>query len=257
MAVGRASWVIPALMIAAVCWSYPRHSALASAIAVGLNTPSGATVTFDQGAWVVGTYSDIGGDSNDLGDGGFLGGDYLRTNAGAPATLTLNLSNVPAHTHVSIGLHVAQLESLDPVRDGDLFSMSFDGSPFLGVGLGFGSGQGFFDPVVSNFTLNGVTADTALVDAVRTLTIDKGFDDHVYNFGELDAFQGIPHSSDTLTLQIVGIGGQGFPNEAYAIDNLFVIIPEPAGMAFGLASLVLAVLRLCRTDSSIPESGRG
>jgi len=187
--------------------------------------------------------------------GGGFTGNYLRTNG--TGILNLTFSGLQAHTGIDLGLFVAQLNSLDPVRDGDIFDIEIDGQEVLRVGLGFGTELGFSDPVVSNYFVNGVGADEQLVHDVRTLTIPGpstvgSFTSRVYNFGNLDALQNITHSASTLSLKITGVGGQGWSNEAYAIDNLSVSlvgVPEPSSLAFFLPA-ALALLGFRRRTMS-------
>ena len=196
--------------------------------AIDLTVPVGATVSLNTSSWVTASYTSVAGPNNDYGDGGFSGGQFLRTGNGQANTITLSLSDLPEHTGIDLSMFVAQLVSVDPNRDGDIFTVSLDGQELLQVGLGFGSSPPYYDDVVSNFEINGIPSDSNLVHAVRTLTLDKTFDEHFYDFGALDAFQNIPHTSDTLTLQIVGRAYQGWNNEAYAIDNLSVGIEGAA-----------------------------
>jgi len=224
------------------CLVSPHPAVAQTNIAIGLTVPPGTLIGFEASSWVIDSFTTLGGANNDLGDGGFLGGQFLRTGNGQANTITLTLGNLPQHNLINISMFVAQLGSVDPNRDGDILTISLDGQEFLEVGLGFGVSGGFNDPFVSNFELGGVSADISLIDAVRTATLDKTFDEHVYNFGALDAFQNIPHTSSTLTLEIVGRAFQGWSNEAYAIDNLTIeVVPEPSTMAlvlFGLLGLL-------------------
>ncbi|MCP5352932.1 MAG: hypothetical protein H6926_07075 [Chromatiales bacterium] len=55
--------------------------------------------------------------------------------------MTLILTGLGAHDSINLGMHVAQLASIDPNRDGDLFRIYLDGDEILQVGLGFGNVQ--------------------------------------------------------------------------------------------------------------------
>ncbi|MGB1109070.1 MAG: hypothetical protein ACPG4N_01870 [Gammaproteobacteria bacterium] len=218
--------------------SLAAHASLETA--VGLSTPVGATASLSTGGWVTSTLTTSAGAADDLADGGFSGSEFLRTGNGASNTLTLTLSNLGQHSALSLSFFVAQLGTLDPNRDGDLFTVQVDGLEVLQVGLGFGSAPGYYEDVVSNFELNGVAADTALVDAARTLTktgnlTHSGFLEHVYDFGQLEALQNIEHTANSATITITGRAFQGWNNEAYALDNLGVgLVSAPIGSPLAL-----------------------
>ena len=229
-------------------------NALATPIAVGLQTPGGGTTTtFDVGGWVVDTYGTSAGLNNDLGDGGFDSGQFLRTGGIGSDTLTVDLAALPTHTGFSIGLHVAQLDSLDPERDGDMFYILVNGVEVLQVGLGFGTELGFSEPLVWDYEVNGVDSDESDVAAVSTATgnlFGSSWTEHVYDFGALSALQNIAHTDSSLQIQIRAGTNQGWSNEAYAIDNLSITlhnsgdVPEPATALLASLGLIgTAVVR--------------
>jgi hypothetical protein len=187
------------------------------------------------GAWTTDTFSTTAGPNNDLADGGFSQNKLLRTTSGA-CTMTITLNNLPVHTHFNLGMLVATMESIDPRRDGDMFTILVDQQELLHVGFGFGVDQGFSEPLAHAPRINGVSVAASLFDAVRTLShVYSGWDQYAYDLGQLDAFRMIPHTSDTLTVEIIGRAYQGWTNEAYAVDNISIVIPEPATIgALGL-----------------------
>jgi hypothetical protein len=209
-----------------------------------------------NGQWVQDTFSTQPGLNNDFADGGFSPDTYLRT-TDDECVATLVLTNLPEHTHISLAMVVGTLESIDPQRDGDIFHVLVDGEELLRVGFGYGDDQGFSEPLVHDPLIWGAAADTALFDACRTLSyIHAGWDNYAYELGLLDAFQMISHSSDTLTIQIIGKAYQGWSNEAYAMDNIVVSlfearyneeapVSEPAGL--GLLSLAGLAMRKRRS----------
>ena len=198
---------------------------------LGIQGPAGSSVTVHSNGW----------DTDSSGFVPVFDGDFLRSRA-PRSNLTVTFNNLGAHDSLDIDLLVAQMESLDPVRDGDTFDIYLDGVQLLRVGLGFGASGSFFDPVVSNYlTNNGTPDDEQKVLNTNIWTRSGGFADHAYDFGQLEVLQGIAHTSSSATITIIGRSNQGWSNEAYGIDNLSLTVhsvPAPAGALLLLLGLV-------------------
>jgi hypothetical protein len=212
----------------------PPDPTLAFVNALDLVTPVvGANRTVSTVGWGVGSYTRATGSANELGDAGYIGNSFGITNATGDQTITVTLSNLPAHDRVTIDGLLAQLDSLDPVRDGDRFIVRLDGNEIFNEGFGFG---------VSD---DGVNSDPVYADpegaAVLTnadLFLDGNFNENVYSLGRIDAFRNIAHTGSTLTLEIIGRQNQA-AGEFYGLDRLEVSLgtgaapPEVLGDATG------------------------
>lgn len=184
--------------------------------ALGFVPPAGSTLTqFDQHGWF-----DAGPDAF-LTAAGF-DGPHLRTNG--VGNLDLRLDDLPHHTGIAIGFHVAQIGSLDPRRDGDRFRVTLDGTEMLDVGLGFGTAQGYNEPLVQNLEVFGAPTSESVVLDTLTATSTHGFPWHAYDLSQVTAFQEIPHTGSSLSLSFWGKGNQGASNESYGIDNLVITL---------------------------------
>ncbi len=171
--------------------------------------------SIDTGAWLKDSYKTLMGDANDYGDGGFTGGDYFRTQ-GNQNSCTVTLAELPEHSSLAIGMCLAQIRSLDPPND--WISITVDGDEVFHVCLGLYENQ--------EFRLNGVAADTSLLEEVHTVTmpdeIISSWSRRFYDLSQLEALQNIPHTSETATIVITAYTDQGWSDEGYAFDNLSV-----------------------------------
>ncbi len=197
--------------------------------------------------WTVDSFTPAAGPENDLGDAGFSDTQYLRTQGAGDNTLALRFENLPWHTEIDLGMILAQLDSLDPTRDGDRLTVKIDGEELLSVGLGFGDAGAYNEPLVDNPLINGQPVDDSVILDTMTLGgvnlyADGLFPEHVYDFGQLSAFQGIPHTGNSLSIEIIGFQNQP-SGEFFALDNLSVaFVPEPGTAlmaAIGLLGLLL------------------
>lgn len=230
--------MIKKLIICFLGISYAMTSSADVISVLGIDSPAGSSITVNSNSWDTVSSSPIP----------VFDGSYLRSHAPG-SNLTITFGDLVEHTSLNIGLLVAQLESLDPVRDGDTFDIYLDGSQLVRVGLGFGSSGGFFDPVVSNYIAAGdPSAPESLVTDTLIWTNPGGFADHAYDFGQLDVLNNIAHTGSSATLTIIGRSYQGWPNEAYAIDNLSlslngVPVPTPSNLALLLLGIGLLLKR--------------
>ncbi|MEX2213193.1 MAG: LamG domain-containing protein [Phycisphaeraceae bacterium] len=182
--------------------------------------------------------------SGGLTAGGFSG-NFLRTTAVAgDNTLAIQFTDLPDHGGVQLGMLLAQLDSLDPIRDGDRFIVRVDGVEILNAGFGYGVSGSLSEPIV---TTGDPVLDAELL-SLRTasgvqLFGDVNFLENVYDLSQLSLFQSIKHTGSTLLLEIIGRQNQT-AGEFFGIDNLTLtlqFIPEPATMMLLLtAAPVLA-----------------
>ena len=159
-----------------------------------------------------------------------FGGDFLRNTSGKnfgggppPAKTTLTLTGLPAHSSVSLRFLLAIIDSWDGnscFAGPDIFNVKVDGLLI-------------FSEVFENSDCGTQTyVPPAGVELVRKVQL--GFNpgnthhrDAAYNMGLEPAFNDIPHTSSTLTIEWFssGSGWQGGTDESWGIDNVEVILP--------------------------------
>ncbi|MDF7808495.1 hypothetical protein P4E94_13670 [Pontiellaceae bacterium B12219] len=188
--------------------------------AVNLKIPPGTSATLTAPGWKEATFTEGPLSTDDYGDGGFSSTNFIHTTN----TLTLTVSNLPPHTTLEFGMHLSQMGSLDPARDGDLITITVDGIEVFHAGLGFGTAGGYHEDKIQFFRLNGVSASNALLETARTLTLDKPYDEHIYDLSQLAALKSIVHTNTTATIVITASADQGWGNEGYGLDNIAVIL---------------------------------
>lgn len=211
----------------------------------------GATITLTGWSGNA-TFAPVVGVNNDLGDAGFTG-EYFRTTGAGANAITIALTDLAPHSAIDLGMFVAQIDSLDPFRDGDRFIVKLDGVEILNVGFSYGTSVNgaFTDGSGSLFASTGDPILDAELLALRTnsgsnLSGDANFLENVYDLSLLSVFQNIAHSSSSLTLEIIGRQNQP-GGEFYGVDNITisliaVAVPEPATV--GLIALAgMAMLR--------------
>lgn len=177
--------------------------------------------------------------------GGFSG-SYLRTDASGTSSMTFVFQNLAAHSSIDLGFIIARIGSVDPSRDGDVFSVTVDGVEVISGGLGFGNANGFSEPLVHDYKEYGVTADSSIVTATQSAYVSSSWGTHIYDFNDLDVFSGISHTSDTLTVTISASTNQGYSNEAYGFDNVSIginYVSAPAGLLVALVPMLILCLR--------------
>ncbi|NLB54342.1 MAG: LamG domain-containing protein, partial [Lentisphaerae bacterium] len=94
--------------------------------------------------------------------------DFLfRTSALGENILSMAFENLPIHNTIALGTFLVQLESVDPVRDGDYFLIRIDGLNILKAGIGFGNAGHVNEPIVAFLELFGEPADPQILsDAI-------------------------------------------------------------------------------------------
>jgi hypothetical protein len=160
-------------------------------------------------------------------DGYGFGGNFLRNDSvgidygemgisASPTTLTL--TGLPAHTSIDINFLLAIIDSWDGSGpEGccypDILTVTVDGSTVFSESFGFNN-PSFVPPP-------GV-----LIIEYMPLGFNPDFDDSAYDMGSNPAFDGIPHSASTLTIEwfAEGDGWQGGDDESWAIENLEIIV---------------------------------
>jgi hypothetical protein len=166
-------------------------------------------------------------------DGYGFGGNFLRNGTGgyesggigtpgSPTTLTL--TGLPPHTRIDINFLLAVIDSWDGSEPGvgegactdchpDILVVTVDGTPIFSEAFGF-NGPVFEPP-------SGV-----LLTEYTPLGFNPDFDDAAYDMGLNPAFDSIPHSASTLTIEwfASGDGWQGGGDESWAIEDLEILI---------------------------------
>lgn len=191
------------------------------------------------------------------GSGGFAD-NFLRndsglvpnTTSGSPTVLTL--TGLPAHDSINLDFLLAIIDSWDGNAldyGPDSFNVTVDGTSI-------------FSETFTNFpSFDTQTASTAnRVIAPTGLGFNSSYPDSGYDMGQLAAFQNIPHTASTLTVEFFASGPNwgGGLDESFAIDNVQVTVntasvPEPgttALLAIGLTA-VLAGLSLVRREGFV------
>lgn len=155
-------------------------------------------------------------------------GDYLLHNdtggpvgefpPGGPGEATvLALMDLPFHTHVGIGFHLALIDSWDGSED-------YWGDDFFNVTV---DGEVVFRETIANFEGNPQTFEPALEQVIVTsqALFGAGWDvDSLYAMGP--SLQKIPHSDSKLVIALWadGDGWQGGGDESWGIDNIKVVL---------------------------------
>jgi len=161
---------------------------------------------------------------------GFLGlgptgnkfsGSFLRS--ATLNTVTLSLTNLPAHSAISVDFLLAAIDSLDGAGAqpaGDYFKVTLDGTTL-------------FREAFANATPAQIQTYVAPPGGTLARMVDLGFGgpgsfytDSAYDMSLEPAFHRIPHSGSTatFTFQIEGIGAQDITDESWAMDNLKVTV---------------------------------
>jgi len=170
--------------------------------------------------------------TNSLAEAGYTGSYFLRSYTEGTNMISLVFEGLPRHTDIGLGALLAQLDSLDPVRGGDGFAIRVDGTEVLYAGLGF---DGDEEPQVSTLRIFGESADVKLIKDTMTLggenlffcgsgTVD--YNEHVYDLSLLEALQSIPHTGDTLLVELLGVHDADGSAEGFGVDQIeLTVIP--------------------------------
>lgn len=173
-------------------------------------------------------------------------------------TASLSFTNLPAHESIDIDFLLAagdSIDSTDPTNitlrvDGVTiweFQFTASGNNLSGPGIVKLVGNGNLNNYYREQWNNRTAGPTNENDRVAQSWIGDSFYD-MAGFSNLTA---IPHTSDTLTIEIIHNLSSAYTDEYLAIENVGVtlngVIPEPSTLALlGIAAALLATRRLQR-----------
>jgi len=206
-----------------------------SAATVGAGVTASGLTNGGTGTAAGGPFAGSGGKS-------WNGSFFNNLSGGVPATeSTLTLSNLGAHSHVSIDFMLGFLNSWDSSNGGvspDFLDILIDGVLVYQL-----------TTVAAGGTFNDYGGGTLVVDDGQ-IDIDQFFTDDLVDMGTA-GFLTFAHTASTLTLGIraSGNGWQGGPDEYWGIDDLRINItgvnvnpmPEPGSLALLLAAGLAAL----------------
>ena len=170
-----------------------------------------------------------------------FGGQFLRSPTGN--VLTLTLSDLPAHTDISLGFLLAAIDSLDGTGD-------FPQGDFLRITL---DGVEVFRESFANAADYQVQSYVPPAGGELARKVNLGFEgpggyytDSAYNMFLEPRLQNLAHSatSATFTFVVEGPGVQELNDESWAMDQLTVSVspvPEPSAGWLALVGLVGAM----------------
>ncbi|MFM1871470.1 MAG: hypothetical protein RL398_892 [Planctomycetota bacterium] len=197
-------WIALALLAAA---SLPAQTVFATDFESGLPAEIQAGTALIEG---VQGYANLGTRST-------FAGSFLRSATGN--TITLQLSNLPAHQVLHLDFLFAAIDSLDGTGNypqGDYFKITVDGVTV-------------FREAFANALPQQIQTYVPPAGVQLARHVDLGFGgpgsyytDSAYDLGADPFFASIPHSASTLTVAFVieGPGIQPLYDESWALDNL-------------------------------------
>lgn len=156
--------------------------------------------------------------TNSLVTAGFPNSRFLRSFTTRTNSATLVFADLPRHDKIGLGMLLAQLGQMKPTAKGDRFMIRVDGTEVLSVGLGPNQGA---EPQISTLSLFGEATNVEVFTSTLTCGDDlffcgtawSDYRDHVYDLALLEPLQNIPHSADTLLVEIIGVQ-DAIPEEA-------------------------------------------
>jgi hypothetical protein len=171
--------------------------------------------------------------------GNRFAGSFLRYDALPLYDTRLVLRNLPAHDHVSVGFLLALIDSWDGT---ELFRVSVDGTMLFSHWFQLASGDTSDYPPPPG--------------ALLSMGVELGYSigswyahDRAYDLSAEPAFQGIPHTADSLVVNwyLGAVSGgaaqqwQAGSDESWAIDNVRVYLSSTAGADAPGAASALAL----------------
>jgi len=156
--------------------------------------------------------------TNTLTTAGFPGSRFLRSYTTLTNSAALVFTDLPRHDKIGLGMMLAQLGQMKPAANGDRFMIRVDGAEVLSVGLGPNQGA---EPQISTLSVFGVATDVEMFKSTLTCGDDlffcgtawSDYRDHAYDLALLEPLQSIPHTADTLLVEIIGVQN-GLPESA-------------------------------------------
>ena len=156
--------------------------------------------------------------TNSLTTAGFPGSRFLRSFTTLTNSTALVFADLPRHDKIGLGMMLAQLDQMKPTASGDRFMIRVDGAEVISVGLGPNQGT---EPQISTLSVFGVATDVEMFKSTLTCGDDlffcgtawSDYRDHVYDLALLEPLQSIPHTADTLLVEIIGVQN-GLPESA-------------------------------------------
>lgn len=181
----------------------------------------------------------------------------LARGAGTGAA-TLSFTNLPTHESIDIDFLLAAGDSIDSTDltniilrvDGTTiwqFQFTASGNNLTGPGIVKLVGNGNLDNYYREQWANNTAGPTNSNDRFAQSWIGDSF----YNMGGFSNFTAIPHTSDTLTIEIIHNLSSAYTDEYLAIENIGVtlngVIPEPSTLALlGFGGAIWALHRMRR-----------
>ena len=143
-------------------------------------------------------------------------GSFLRSATGN--IVRVSVTNLPAHTSLSLGFLLAAIDSLDGTGTfpaGDFFNVKLDG-------------VSIFRESFANATTTQIQSYVPAAGVELAHRVELGFGtggfflDSAYDLSLEPRFQNIPHTASTLelTFEFEGEGNQSLGDESWAMDNL-------------------------------------
>jgi Ca2+-binding RTX toxin-like protein/subtilisin-like proprotein convertase family protein len=175
------------------------------------------------------SYAGIGTGTN-LFAGNFLhndsGGNPSDGGAVPQTPTTLTLTGLPSHSSIDVNFLLAMIGSWNSATDPqgpDFFNVLVDGRSVFRENFrnfaAFPSSQGYAPPM-------GTLLTPTLTDLFASPALPADRNDTAYNMSLEPAFDDIPHTGSTLTIEWIadGAGFEGQDNESWALDNVEVIL---------------------------------
>jgi hypothetical protein len=160
-----------------------------------------------------------------------FGGDFLRNDTGGDDyggigtpgwPTTLILTGLPPHSSIDLNFLLAIIDSWDESEPGgcldchpDILTVVVDGQVVFSEAFGYNGPV--FEPTEGVLLLEYTEPSLGFI---------PDFGEAAYDMGQNPAFDGIPHTANSLTIEwyASGDGWQGGLDESWAIENLEIII---------------------------------
>ena len=199
------AWGALVALIAATAWAGPLDLASYST-----DFDAGLPAQFTVSNFSVQAIDDQTPPDEDLLDYGFSAPNLLRTSAGGTQTATLTLTNLPRHAYVDLDFVLAALDSIDGT-DGP-FEVKVDGQTVWSQKITHAGGG--YDPGPPITLVRGTQLGFAKTEAWHM--------DAAYDVSAVTDMNNIPHTADTLTVQISTVLNGSPADESFGVDNLRV-----------------------------------